>query len=642
MKTRSKSNIKNEPKKQPIKTSKKNTNIPKKVYTSLKTTNFNDSKEMYTLEMQILTNYSKGKSTVLTNNMLIVPEIDKKEGENLALESYPFFTYKVEYPLQKLRNIVNYQDRINVFFNKTKFINFILKVGENPTLKDEKQRNERMENNLLAMLEILFPTSFPVIDNIHTSYNYLKSETSLKPFYADHLFNAGYTSTINIDGQPKTIKKVILYNDIVNHPIYRELIDGTINFIDYAKEFDPDFLTKTMDELEKIYNKKKTSLPIQYTNHEISFLNQYRYSIRTINNEKLQRLIEHAYDDDAKIFYEFIQYLYNYYIRQYAKEEIQPEFEELIKNGISSLNLKDIRNAKKEIYVMLELHPGDINDPNFEKCDYYDAEVTNKLEKFMQGTLNNEILLENAVSQTKQTSIPSNTISNNMNIPNPEIKKESLPLTEAEMIEINNILLDIMRKYRDMRTGKNKNNSLLQGVNQFLEKMKENKPATSKYNEYLQNNRAETLVKDIIKNKFKPQEDKKRISLLFADIFKAWKKELNKPNKIYNEDLYSKITDLNSAIESEKEKELNRITTIKRSVNVPDKDEKINVINYHKIVYEFYKFVLMNILKPSLDYNFNKNNEDFIKVGNVKKSKGGKMTLKKGGLINNKTLKNLK
>ena len=229
-----------------------------------------------------------------------------------------------------------------------------------------------------------------------------------------------------------------------------------------------------------------------------------------------------------------------------------------------------------------------------------------------------------------------------MNIPNPEIKKESLPLTEAEMIEINNILLDIMRKYRDMRTGKNKNNSLLQGANQFLEKMKESKPATSKYNEYLQNNRSETLVKDIIKNKFKPQEDKKRISLLFADIFKAWKKELNKPNKIYNEDLYSKITDLNSAIESEKEKELNRITTIKRSVNVPDKDEKINVINYHKIVYDFYKFVLMNILKPSLDYNFNKNNEDFIKDGNVKKSKGGKMTLKKGGLVNNKTLKNLK
>ena len=36
---------------------------------------------MYTLEMQILTNYSKGKPTLLTNNILVVPEIDKKEGK---------------------------------------------------------------------------------------------------------------------------------------------------------------------------------------------------------------------------------------------------------------------------------------------------------------------------------------------------------------------------------------------------------------------------------------------------------------------------------------------------------------------------------------------------------------------------------
>ena len=82
MKTRSKSNIKDESKKQPIKGSKKNTIIPKKVLTTLKATNFNDSKEIYTLEMQILTNYSKGKPTLLTNNMLVVPELDKKEGEN--------------------------------------------------------------------------------------------------------------------------------------------------------------------------------------------------------------------------------------------------------------------------------------------------------------------------------------------------------------------------------------------------------------------------------------------------------------------------------------------------------------------------------------------------------------------------------
>ena len=71
MKTRSKSNIKDEPKKQPVKASKKKTIVPKKYPTTLANKDFNDGKEMYTLEMQILTNYSKGKPTLLTNNILV-------------------------------------------------------------------------------------------------------------------------------------------------------------------------------------------------------------------------------------------------------------------------------------------------------------------------------------------------------------------------------------------------------------------------------------------------------------------------------------------------------------------------------------------------------------------------------------------
>ena len=198
------------------------------------------------------------------------------------------------------------------------------------------------------MLEILFPTSFPVIDNIHTSYNYLKSETSLKPFYIDHLFDAGYTSNVNINGQIRTVKKVIMYNDIINHPIYRELIDVTMNFIDYSLENDPDFLNYTLKELEKKYTKNKSTLPIQYTNHEISFLNQYRSSIRIIDNEPLQKLINHDENNNqVKQFYDFIKYLYNYYIRQYAKEELNPNFEDIIKGGISSFKFKRYTKSKK-------------------------------------------------------------------------------------------------------------------------------------------------------------------------------------------------------------------------------------------------------------------------------------------------------
>ena len=79
---------------------------------------FNNSKETYTLEMQILTNFSKSKPTLLTKDMLVISEQDKREGEKVSLDTYPLFTYQVEYPVSKLRSIVNYQDRINVFLTR--------------------------------------------------------------------------------------------------------------------------------------------------------------------------------------------------------------------------------------------------------------------------------------------------------------------------------------------------------------------------------------------------------------------------------------------------------------------------------------------------------------------------------------------
>ena len=424
--------------------------------------NYNDSGDTYTLHVQILTNFSKGNPVLFTKDMLDVSEQDKKEGEKLNLETYPLFTYKVEYPLDKLRSIPNFQDRINVFFNKNRFNNMILKNGANPTLNDENEKLLRMEKNIMAMLEILFPTSFPVIDNLHTSYNYLKSQVSLNPIYADHMFSAGMSSHINIDGSSKTIKKVILYNDIVNHPKFRELIDGTINFMEYAKEENEDYLKFTKDQLEQ--KNRNKSLPIQYTNHEISFLNQYRSPIKVIADSDLQSIIDHNSkkekgNEEVKEFYGLIQYLYSYYLKQDATTEENKEFEQLIRNGIYDLNLKDIRNPTKEVYVMLELHGGRIDDPDFDKCAYYDEELANQTQKLIQGSMNNSILIDEVIPKGKSFSsmrVTSNNSSNNQ-IPltkNNENKKADL-LTEAEIIEINNLLVrEVMEKYRDTRQGK--------------------------------------------------------------------------------------------------------------------------------------------------------------------------------------------
>ena len=608
--------------------------------------NYNDSGDIYTLHMKILTNFSKGTPVLLTKDMLLISDEDKEGTRPVNLETYPLFTYKVEYPLDELRKIFNYKDRVDVFFNKNKFQNKILKKGSNTKLNNDKERKQRMDYNLMAMLEILFPTSFPVVDNLHTSYNYLKSSTSYKPLYIDHAFNVGLTSHVNIDGTPKTVKKVILYNDIVNHPLFREVIDGTINFIGYAKEEgDEDFLKKNYKKLEAEYKKK--TLPIQYTNYEISFLNKYRSPIRIIGDEELQEIIDHKEDENVEKFYELIQYLYDYYLQQNPLTELNDDFEDLIQTGVYDLNLKDIQNPTKEVYVMLELHGGRIDDPNFEKCNYYDEELANQTDKLMEGSLNNSILVDEIIPSGKVLpSISSSNVSSNLM--NPIKAKPKNELSEAEMTSINGMLLEVMKKHRDLRQGKNKNITLLDGVKQFLtEDLKSIKPELPKYNQYLQNSIPETMVKDIIKGKLKPHEEDEQISKKFSEIFKKWMSEHNKTSRIYNENLYTEITDLNSIIESEKKKEENRITSVERSASA-SKQEDIKIIKYHQKVYEYYLFVLNNIILSSLNtlYNTNSKNQLVMKGKEVNKTKGGKKSRKykkanRGGNHGRKTRKNV-
>ena len=106
MKTRSESRSKKDVKQESIKVHKKPNIIPKNVITTMTTKNknqFNNSKETYTLEMQILTNFSKSKPTLLTKDMLVISEQDKREGEKVSLDTYPLFTYQVEYPVTKIK-----------------------------------------------------------------------------------------------------------------------------------------------------------------------------------------------------------------------------------------------------------------------------------------------------------------------------------------------------------------------------------------------------------------------------------------------------------------------------------------------------------------------------------------------------------
>ena len=63
-----------------------------------------------------------------------------------------------------------------------------------------------IEDNIMTMIEILFPTKFPVINNIHTSHQFVTLSRSLKPLDTN-IGRPKMYSHLNINNNKYTINK---------------------------------------------------------------------------------------------------------------------------------------------------------------------------------------------------------------------------------------------------------------------------------------------------------------------------------------------------------------------------------------------------------------------------------------------------
>ena len=218
---------------------------------------------------------SKNPIVPFTSSMLSFnTNEDEKEkdelAENLSLDQYPKFTDKVDYPMSLLRTF-SFKERMNFFFNKQKFIQVLLPYynPDEKNIKDEedsetyyKMTTDRINYNILSMIEILFPTKFPIINDIHTSHELLERTQSSKPFWFNP-FEIHYYSYLNISNKKYTIKKNIWINDFLNHPEYRKLLVEYRKLRDWAEEqkqsrenkFEkPEIIIqKNKDEIEKLF-----------------------------------------------------------------------------------------------------------------------------------------------------------------------------------------------------------------------------------------------------------------------------------------------------------------------------------------------------------------------------------------------------
>jgi hypothetical protein len=224
---------------------------------------------------------AKYKSIKFTRKLLYDP-LDKKDQSTLILNDYPYFTHDVKYPDSNLLKL-SYKERVNFFFNLDRF-NELLTPYINDKLdgsvKDDKyyeKRSQNIKDNINIMLLLLFPTKYPMINELSDSLNYVISPTKNKKKTYGFLYNpfaAQLYSYLDIGGKKYTTKSVVWLNDIMNHPTYNEFLREYRDFYNISSEEE----FKTEQAI-----KERLDQLIIYINAALSMIN----SVKTTDNLSL-------------------------------------------------------------------------------------------------------------------------------------------------------------------------------------------------------------------------------------------------------------------------------------------------------------------------------------------------------------------
>ena len=294
------------------------------------------------LKIMLYTNIQKNRLLPFTRKLLSHPEITTT---NIDLNDYPYFTFDVKYPKGQMQYL-RYQERIEIFFNKQLFSEYLFAYSKKPLVSKDnenyyKERDEIIEHNIMTMIEILFPTKFPVITDIHTSYDKIIGKTSLHRMILNPI-KPKYFSYLNISGKDYTFKKSIWLNDFLNHPLYRKLLE------DYRK-----FWVWSLEERARW----KTVIDKEIKNNINMLEDIFKEvdSIKLIPNidiTKIPKTIQSTY-----IFYRYIYYYYVEYLNKNVNEINNAEIYKNINDDLikfMALNTTDINTITQTINTITQ------------------------------------------------------------------------------------------------------------------------------------------------------------------------------------------------------------------------------------------------------------------------------------------------
>lgn len=292
-----------------------------------------------------------------TRSMLHIP-VDPSipNTNNIILEKYPFITADVKYPRKYLSQL-NYSERVDFFFNEGVFTDVLSKYA--PRSSKNRSKQYMFEKNVLIMLDILFPTSFPVASNVSMSRDALYGNLNITyPAKQRSMFdvlsmNVGPTfSYLTINGKKYTIQRLVWLNDLLNHPLYYKLIDS------YRKYRD-DTQTQRLRAFKTLLRELQTS--------------------RLSTNAKLQEQINNFSDEGSSQLSALFDYVIGYYLEGNLGKNT--DFSPMLDVGVSSLNVSDPSQPSKEIYVMVDLINKEVSKDNKKdvNCSYLNQQLGNQI-----------------------------------------------------------------------------------------------------------------------------------------------------------------------------------------------------------------------------------------------------------------------
>uniref|UniRef100_A0A6C0H377 Uncharacterized protein n=1 Tax=viral metagenome TaxID=1070528 RepID=A0A6C0H377_9ZZZZ len=326
------------------------------------------------IAIHLLTNIPGKKEIVFSRRLFYNPEFKEEDGQ---LSQYPFLVLNRKYNVDTIRKMTLF-DKISFFFNE----NVLLSREDAYTgeiLDANNDDKDSIRNNVLVMLETLFPTNYPVANDINNSFDILNGELMTGLLGAS---NYGRYSYLQDDGI-YTFRKLTWLNDIINHSEYRELVNKYVDlykFVSGNKKYEDTFSTP----MKKNLNKSN-----QFNAFYTVLRNLQKTSKSSTNNE-LQKLIDFDETNEAPQIYDFLKKVALKYninnINNMITDDKSNNYgnNSLLDTGISILQNQKNNETMYEIYVLAELFGGELNDDIMSK-------IGCKLEGEILGNKSNEL-----------------------------------------------------------------------------------------------------------------------------------------------------------------------------------------------------------------------------------------------------------